>query len=170
MELFEQKNTINNETEPEVETINLPEDCYFIHGVTQWSKNNAIGIKAPEISCSIQKDGFSMPLRPYGYILKIDKGAISRAFDTDVSSKYKENWEKELSEQTELKKYKNYQEDEFEELIQNTKKNSHNELWVNGEKVEIVGAYIKKEENNLPGTTAFIKACNNSNIPIHWIE
>jgi hypothetical protein len=151
--------------------VKAPKGCYFIHGVKDWSKQCGIGIRTPEISCSLQKDKHTQPIRPYGYILKLDKGAISSAYDRDVTSRYYDNnFKKKLSEQTERKKYKNYGEAELDILIENTQKNSHNELWVNGEMVEIIGAYVKKSEEDIPGVKAFIKACGKENIPIHWIE
>jgi len=157
--------------EKQKEFIEAPEGCYFIHGVKGWTKKHTIGIRTPEISCSLQKDNHTQPIRPYGYILKLYKGAIVSAFDKDVTSRYGDiNFKKRLSEQTEQKKYRNYGENELDALIKNTQKNSHNELWVKGEMVEIIGAYVKKTEKEAAGVKAFVKACRKENIPIHWIE
>ncbi len=160
-----------NDIEKQKEFIETPKGCYFVHGVKDWTKKHSIGIRTPEISCSLQQDERTQPIRPYGYILKLDKGAIASAYDKDVTSRYYDtSFKKRLSEQTDQKKYRNYSENELDALIENTQKNSHNELWVNGEKVEITGAYVKKSEEVAPGVKAFINACREKNIPIHWIE
>jgi hypothetical protein len=160
-----------NIAEKQEEFIEAPKDCYFIHGVKDWSKKHNIGIRTPEISCSLQKDGHTQAIRPYGYILRLNKGAIISAYDTDVTSRYYgSNFKKRLSEQTEQKKYRNYAEGELDALIENTQKNSHNELWVNGEMIKIAGVYVKKSEGDAPGAKAFIKACRKESIPIHLIE
>lgn len=157
--------------EKQGEFIEAPEGCYFIHGVKDWTKKHTIGIRTPEISCSLQKDNRTQPIRPYGYVLKLDKGAVTSAYDKDVTSHYRDtDFKKRLSEQTEQKKYRDYSEDELDALMENTREKSHNELWVNGEKAEIIGAYIRKIENTSPGTKEFIKACEKENIPIHRVE
>ncbi len=103
--------------------------------------------------------------------MRLSRGAILSAFDRDVTSKYYDaNFKKELSEQTRRKKYRNYSEEELDVLAANTQKNSHNELWVNGEVVEIVGGYISKEGADAPGLQAFIRACDKEGIPIRRIE
>ena len=157
--------------EEQQDYIKVPDECYFIHGVKDWTKKHSIGVRTPEISCSLQKDTHTQPIRPYGYILKLDKGAISGAYDRDVTSRYHDtSFKKKLSEQTRGKQYKNYNEDELEDLIENTKKKSHNELWVDGEMVEVIGAYVNKKKMEASGTRAFIKACNRDNVSIHWVE
>lgn len=168
---FAPKSRGESDIEKQEKFIEAPEGCYFIHGVKGWTKKHSIGIRTPEISCSLQKDEHSQPIRPYGYVLQLDKGAITSAYDKDVTSRYYDtSFKKRLSEQTEQKKYRNYDEGELDALIENTQKNSHNELWVNGEMVEIIGAYVKKSEEDALGTKAFIKACGKENIPVHWIE
>lgn len=158
------------ETEPEEEIVEPPEDSYFIHGVKQWSKKDRIGIRSPEVSASLHKDNVTELLRPYGYILKVYKDAISGAFDRDVTSAYNERYEKELKPQSAGRKRRQYGEGELQELIENTKTGSHNEVWVKGNKVEIVGAYIIEEALNAPGARAFLKACQKDNIPVRIIK
>ena len=153
----------------EEKIVKPPEGCYFIHCIKSWSKNEYFGIKTPEISCSLQKDSYTIPLRPYGYILKIDKGAVICAFDRDVTSKYNENWQK-FSAARQNKKIGRYSESELEELIKNTKENSHNELWIRGEMIQIIGAYVVKKKVVSPGTKVFIKSCRKADILIHWIK
>lgn len=149
--------------------ITPPEDWYFMHGIKDWKKDHLIGIRSPEISCSLHKDGFTRPLRPYGYILALDQGSISRAYDRDVTSHYDGNFKKILSEGTRQKKYNSYSEKELDLLAKNTRKDSHNELWVNGEKTEIIGAYIMKDAMGISGNQSFIKACRKAGIPVREI-
>jgi hypothetical protein len=158
------------ETGPEEETITTPEGTYFIHGVKQWSKKDRIGIRSPEVSASLQKDNVTEPLRPYGYILKVDKGAISGAFDRDVTSDYNERYEKELKPQSAGRKCRQYNENELQELIANTKTGSHNEIWIRGDQAEVVGAYITEEALSSPGAKAFLKTCQRDNIPVRIIK
>ncbi|MEK7061779.1 MAG: hypothetical protein AAB957_00780 [Patescibacteria group bacterium] len=152
------------------EIIETPEGTYFIHGVKQWSKKDRIDIRSPEVSVSLQKDDFTEPLRPYGYILKIDKGAISGAFDRDVTSTYNERYEKELKPQSAGRKHRHYGESELQELMTNTKTGSHNEVWVKKDKTEIVGAYITEEALSAPGAKVFLQACQKDNIPVRIIK
>ena len=160
------------ENKPEVgpEEIVEPPNTYLIHGVKQWSNKNRIGIRSPEVSASLQKDNFTEPLYPYGYILKVDKGAISGAFDQDVTSAYNEKYEKELKPQSAGRKRRQYSETDLQELITNTKVGSHNEVWVKGDQVEIVGAYVTEESLSAPGAKAFLKACQQDNIPVRIIK
>lgn len=168
---FTPKPESENDIKKQEEFIEAPKGCYFIHGVKDWTKKHTIGIRTPEISCSLQKDEHTQPIRPYGYVLKLDKGAIGAAYDKDVTSCYYDtSFKKKLSEQTEQKKHRNYGEDGLNALIENTQKNSHNELWVNGEMVEITGAYVKKTKEDVLGVKAFIRACRKENIPIHLIK
>jgi len=166
----ENKSEQKPEIGPEEEIIEPPEGSYFIHGVKQWSKKDRIGIRSPEVSTSLQKDNFTEPLRPYGYILKIDRGAIPGAFDRDVTSAYNERYEKELKSQSAGRKRRQYGENELQELIANTKTGSHNEVWVKGDMAEIVGAYITEEALNAPGAKAFLKACQKDNISVRIIK
>jgi len=160
----------NSVEKTEEEIIKAPEGCYFIHGVTNWTKDNSIGIRTPEISCSLQKDEYTRPLKPYGYILQLTKGSIISAYDRDVASKYNDNsFTKSLSWQTNQKKLKNYSEENLDILIANTRQGNHNELFVKGEKVEIVGAYVDKSKSGSAGIKVFIKACKSENIQIHYI-
>lgn len=159
-----------SETGPEEETIGTPEGTYFVHGVKQWSRKDTIGIRSPEVSASLQKDSVTEPLRPYGYILKVDKGAVSGAFDRDVTSDYNERYEKKLKPQSAGRKRRQYNESELQELIANTKAGSHNEIWIKGDGAEIIGAYITEEALGTPGSTAFLKACRKDNIPVRTIK
>lgn len=101
--------------------ITPPEGTYFIHGVNSWNKDSIVSVSFPEISCSIQKDGYTDPLRPFGFILELDKGSIVSAHDTDVASKRGSGYTKEYGDATLSKNYKEYSEDELGTLIESTK-------------------------------------------------
>lgn len=147
-------------------TIKPPNNCIFIHGVRKWNKNKSIGFFYPEISISLHEPGYTIPVKPYGFILKLYNGAIIKSFDKDVTSKYNENYQKIFSEQTKHKKFINY-EYNLEKLIENTAWQNHNEIWCYHHLIEIVGAYIYKKDR---GYAAFIKECNKQNIPIERIK
>ena len=65
-----------NNQEANVEKIKTPEGSYFVHGLKTWSAESSVGIHQPEISCSLQLDGKTEPIRPFGYILEIDRGVL----------------------------------------------------------------------------------------------
>lgn len=77
----------------------------------------------PEISCSLQKDGYTQPMLPYGYVLKIDKGGINSIFNIDVTSEYDINARKKIKDNVRQKRFKKYNVSDLDELIKNTPKN-----------------------------------------------
>lgn len=170
LEQKEKKSEQKIETETEELVIQAPESTYFVHGVKAWSKEDKIGIRNLEVSASLQKDNFTKPIRPYGYILKIDKGAISIAFDRDVSSEYNENGKKELKTQSAGRKRRKYTEDELQDLIANTKAGSHNEVWTRGDGIEIIGGYITEDALSAAGAKSFLKSCQRNSIPVRIIK
>jgi len=105
-----------------------------------------------------------MPIRAYGFILKLDKDAIIAAFDTDVTSCYVNgSFQKGFSTQTENKKFRQYSEFELDLLISNTPLKYHNELWINAEKATITGAYLIDTDEPVAGKKQFLKTCAKSN-------
>ena len=78
--MFEKTPDFLRKPEEHEEIIEPPVGTYFIHGVKTWSKENSLSIRSPEISVSVQEDGKTVPLRPYGYRLKVYKGAIKKHF------------------------------------------------------------------------------------------
>lgn len=81
-----------------------------------------------------------------------------------------ERYEKELKSQSARRKRRQYNENGLQELIANTKFGSHNEVWIKGNKIEIVGAYLKEETLSAPGAKAFLKACQKDNIPVKILK
>ena len=122
-----------------------------------------------EISVSLQKDRTTKPIRPYGYIIKIEKGGIVSAFDRDATSAHNSKSKKEFKPQSSLKKWRWYSENELGLLLKNTRKDYHNEIWVNTDKAEIIGAYAVGD-SNMPGIKAFIKSCRKEKIEIKIVN
>lgn len=141
-----------------------PPETYFIYGLSHWSKEFILGIIHPEISISLQKDGYTQPLRPLGFILKVN--SILAAFDRDVSSKLIDG-KKEFSPWS--PKSRNYS--DLSELINNTRRKSHNELWASSSEVEIIGGYIvgksKSFEKRMITAGYSIHYLNDLNISSH---
>lgn len=118
--------------------IHPPEGTSFIHGIHHWSKNHLVDFVHPEISVSIHKEGHTLPLRPIGFIVSIKEGGVNAAFDRDTASKLIAG-KKQFSIYS--RKLRNYLVSEFNQLIANTRKGKHNELWVESDKVEILSGY-----------------------------
>lgn len=137
-----------------------PEGSYFIHGFSSWSKNHLIDFPHSEISVSIQKDDHTVPLRPIGFILEIQDGGIIAAFDRDVCSKIVRD-RKVYSPWS--SRSKNYT--DLNELLANTPKGKHNELWVRSSFATIIAGYV------VTGTKAkfFQKQMRKANYPIRII-
>src|SRR5258706_3422490 len=151
------------------ETITPPKESYFLRGIRNWTPNEDLKINMPEISISLQRDGQTLPLRSYGYILEIDKGGIVSAYDRDVTSEYIENGKKGLAERSTKNDTKTYSEEELDDLLQNTKSGSHNELVVRGDKVGITKAYVLEGAKRIKGLRKFKKDCLSKGIEIHII-
>jgi hypothetical protein len=124
-------------------TVYTPEDTYFIRGLQEWSKFYPIDLIDPEISVSLQKDGYTLPLRPFGYVIEVEKGGIMNAFDRDVTSKIIQG-KKTFAPWTD-RNWREYKEDEMHILMENTRKGSHNEIWVRSRCATIVGGYVVGE-------------------------
>lgn len=159
----------NYEINMHPEAITPPNGTYFIRGIKNWTPGNDLTVNFSEISCSLQKDGQTIPLRPYGYILEIDKGGIISAHDKDITSEIGENNTKEPSHRAMKADLKTYTENNLDDMIANTKNGSHNELIVKGDKVGVLGAYVVEGENNLPGIKQFKKDCLSKGIKIHLV-
>lgn len=137
-------------------TIVPPSGSYFIHGFSHWSKNHILDLIHPEISVSIQKDHFTIPLRPIGFILEIKEGGIIAAFDRDVASKLEYGKKTFAPWSPKSKSYNN-----LEDLLRNTPEGKHNELWVLSSHVDILAGYIMGEAKS------FEKRMKKAGYPIH---
>jgi len=146
-----------------------PEGWYFVRGLRTWRRGLVPRIWANQISCSLQNDGVTSPLRPFGYVLKLYRGAIVAAFDRDVSSTTGANVSKSFGHQTAHRESTNYGEAGLGELTANTRRGSHNEIWVDSSRAEIAQAYVLGGSSGVPGTLAFVRACRSAGLDVHWI-
>ncbi len=141
----------------------VPDNTCFIHGLKTWGRNGFFQL-CGEISISLHCEGHTKPLRDFGFILSVTK--IISAFDCDITSKI-ENGKKVLSWQSK-RGARRYNAMCLEELVQNTSKGKHNELWVSGEDVEIIGGYYIGEGHEL-----FKKSMTRKGLPLErfnvWI-
>jgi hypothetical protein len=137
-------------------------DTYFIRGLQHWSKCTPIDLFHPEISVSLQKDGFTKPLREFGFIIEINHNGIIASFDRDVTSKIKDG--KRVFSPWSNKKWRDYGEDMIS-LIGNTREGSHNEIWVDTDYAQIIGGYVIG--NNHKG---FQKSLSREGYPIHCLH
>ena len=130
------------------------EDSVFIWGRRNWSgKHTVEQPKGRVLKCSLHKPNFTIPNWPYGFILKITKGGIYRGYDQEISE------HDEISGQKFrmlglFRYFRTYSEGEMDDLLANTQQYDANEIWVKGDKVEIVSAYIYKGDH-ARGLTAF---------------
>lgn len=152
------------------EYIEEPSGCYFVHGIKGWSRGERPSVYGGEISISLHKDGLTVPLRPYGYVIKLESGSIISAQDRDVATKYGDGGFKKKSIAAKTTTYRTYLESELEDLMNNTRSGSHNEIVVDGLKVEIVGAYTIKGMKGVDGLKSFRKACHKNGLRIMEIN
>lgn len=138
-----------------------PQDTYFIHGLNSWGRNGHFRL-FEEISVSLQKDGYTNPLRSFGFVLEINSGGILAAFDCDITSKV-ENGKKVMSWQS-RRGVRSYCENTLDQLIANTSKSKHNELWVKGDEATIVGGYITEG-----GHDDFLRIMKKKGLPVRFI-
>ncbi|RIH85266.1 hypothetical protein Mterra_01755 [Calidithermus terrae] len=137
------------------EPLTPPDNSLFIHGVWRWDRHRLLGVLVPEICVSLHLEGRTQPLRPYGYVLRLYRGAIRCAFDRDVGSVRRGGW---LTLPGPRPALRYYLEDELAELLARTRPGGHNELWVRAARAEIVGGYLL-EGSQAAGATAFRRAC-----------
>lgn len=157
-----------NEINPDFEgqPITPPEGSYFIHGLGGWSKKSAPAIiKEEEISVSLQQDGKTEPIRPFGYIVRLDRGSIRHAASRDLTSRVGEDGQKVPTVSRGLR----YDEERLDELIEDTARGKHNELIVDVLKVGVEEAYVLEDSAGTPGVNAFRKACQERGIRIRVI-
>lgn len=134
----------------------IPENTFFIHGLKKWERNGCFKLQG-EIAVSLHKEGQTKPLRSFGLLLSVKE--ILTAFDCDATSKI-ENGKRVLSNQSK-RGMKIYDQTCLAELINNTSKGKHNELWVLGESVEIIGGYYIGEGHDL-----FKKSMTRKGLPL----
>lgn len=142
--------------EESLHTLSIPDNTCFIHGLKTWDRNGCFNLVG-EISVSLHQEGYTTPLRDFGFVIALKE--IIAAFACDITSKI-ENGKKVLSWQS-RRGVRRYDETCLDQLIQNTSKGRHNELWVASEKIEIIGGYYIGEGHDL-----FKKAMTRKGLPL----
>lgn len=154
----------------EPETIVPPEGSYFIHGIKSFGGEKGFilgqfGRGLEEISISLQKDGETLPLRPYGYILEIDKGSVVRASARDMATAVLGGVKHPTVERG-----GSFKEDQMTELLAVTRRGSHNEIIAKRNGVEAVAAYVLEgADKGTPGVKKFLQACREKRMPVRMI-
>ncbi len=148
--------------------ITPPRGGYFVHGFRTWNALSTFHSWEPEMSCSIQLDGFTNPFRSFGIIISIEEDGIVNAFNRDVGSILRDG-KKALGHHTVYKNYQSFTPKELDSLLSSTHFAGHNEIWVDSNSVHIVSAYSIANTNGIPGVKAFRKACHTYGYPIQII-
>lgn len=155
--------------QPKQEEILPPAGTFFIRGVSNWTAGKDTSINYEQISISLHKDGQTTPIRPYGFILKLDPGAIVNAYDRDITTEASFREGTKFIAERAKKKTREYTEEELGELMENTSQSKHNEIIVKGNKVEVIGAYIIEDTKGVPGIRKFRQYCSEKGFTIHIV-
>ncbi len=145
--------------------IPTPHESFFIHGVNGWSKHHRFGILEAEVSVSLHENGRTKPLRPYGYVLQIRKNGTRACFDRDATSTHGSVGSKR-SKFINRGGLRDYGEEELNELIQNTRSGTHNEIWARSNSLQIVGVYLCEWGKGSPGSKSFLSVAQTHKLPI----
>ncbi len=160
------------EIDPDPELITPPKGTYFIRALKNWNPRMGAAVSS-ETSISLQIDKKTLPLRSYGYILNVDKGAVIRAYDKDVTSELDEEGKRVPATRSTLSDAKQhsgqYTEENLDVLCEKTKDGAHNELIVRGGMVEISGCFIVEGTEKEPGLAKFRNDCLAKKLKIHII-
>lgn len=150
--------------------ITPPNGSFFIHGIRGFGAGSGFmvgqfGRGCEEVSISLQADGLTLPLRPYGYIIEVDNGAIVKASARDMSTMLLGGVKHATVERGD-----SYDETQLTDLLAMTKRGGHNEITVLRNGVEVAGAYVVEgSETGIPGIRKFLQACREKKMPVHII-
>jgi len=120
------------------------------------------------MSCSLQLDGHTNPFRPFGVIIAVEEGGLIKGFDQDVASLLIDG-EKVFGLHPRAESLPQYSETNLAELLKNTIRYYHNELWIEAESVHVVGAYCLSDTYGVSGAKAFRKECLASGLTLREI-
>ena len=138
--------------------ITPPSTSYFVHGFRTWDRFSSFQRFESEMSCSLQLDGHTDPFRPFGVIISVEEGGLIKGFDQDVASILVDG-EKLFGHHSKAECLPQYREANLAELLENTIRYRHNELWIRTESVHVVGAYCVSDTYGVSGAKAFRKEC-----------
>lgn len=140
------------------------EDTAFLWGQPRWGRDDEI--KQPEgvIKVTLHKYGVTTPIQPFGFIIEIAKGGILRAFDWEATE-FSSIHGRKFQYLGLFSDHRVYQEDDMEEMLNRTAAYGANEIWVDGSKARIIGAYVYRD-NHARGRTVFKFMMKKANVPI----
>ena len=148
--------------------ITPPSTSYFVHGFRTWDRFSSFQRFETEMSCSLQLDGHTNPFRPFGVIIAVEEGGLIKGFDQDVASLLIDG-EKVFGHHSKAESLPQYRETNLAELLENTSRYYHNELWIRAESVHVVGAYSMSETYGVSGAKTFRKECRASGLTLREI-
>ena len=148
--------------------ITPPSTSYFVHGFRTWDRFSSFQRFEAEMSCSLQLDGHTNPFRPFGVIIAVEEGGLIKGFDQDVASLLIDG-EKVFGLHPRAESLPQYSETNLAELLKNTIRYYHNELWIEAESVHVVGAYCLSDTYGVSGAKAFRKECLASGLTLREI-
>ena len=138
--------------------ISAPFASYFVHGFRTWDRFSSFQRFEPEMSCSLQLDGYTNPFRPFGVVIAIEEGGLIKGFDQDVASVLIDG-QKVFGHHSRAQGLPQYDITNLTDLLGNTNRYQHNELWIDAESVHLLGAYCVSNTFGISGARAFRKAC-----------
>jgi len=150
------------------EFISAPGSSYFLHGFRTWNSYSSFQMFEPEMSCSLQLDGYTKPFRPFGVIISIEVGGLITGFDQDVASILLDG-QKMFGHHSISTNFNSYCEEEMSTLINKTHKHRHNELWVIADAIHIIGAYCIANTKDIVGVKAFRRECQERKIELRSV-
>ena len=148
--------------------ISAPSASYFVHGFRTWDRFSSFLRFEPEMSCSLQLDGYTNPFRPFGVVIAIEDGGLIKAFDQDVASVMIDG-QKEFGHHSRAEGLPQYDVTNLAGLLENTHRYQHNELWINADSVHVLGAYCVSNTYGIAGAKAFRKACREAGLKLQEV-
>lgn len=139
-------------------------DSAFLWGQSQWGKDNTIENASGVIKVTLHQYGITQPILPFGFIIEIAKGGILRAFDWEVTD-FSPIVGRKFQYLGLFSEHRVYKEDEMPEMLSRTTAHGANEIWVDGDKTRIIGAYIYRD-NHSRGRTVFKFMMRKAGIPL----
>lgn len=125
---------------------------FFVHGLRVWSRPQGLALHTEVICCSLHRPGWTTLLRPFGYILEPLEGSVVASYPVDVCSRT------ERGNRLVSPSHRNVPNCgmDWGRLIALTPEGRHNEVWVRGGLMDIVGFYVAE---SAPGSRVFRQAC-----------
>ena len=136
----------------------------FLWGQSKWGKVDEPKHPDNVIKVRLRKYGFTVPQMAYGFILGIGTGGILRAYDYEVTD-FSQIEGRRFQYLGLFNDFRVYSEDELDELMSHTLAFGSNEIWVDGKKARITGAYVYRD-SHARGRTIFEFKMKRAGIPL----